>query len=390
MAFHDHLQHEIAFQRFTEEQELNENRDMQQRLPPPTWLNNVNVNARQQNFLDSEKSVDRNRSESNCESEDLREYKADILGHPLYDQLLSAHVSCLRIATPVDQLPRIDAQLQQSQRVVEKYSALAHNGVVDEKELDQFMYEAFGEPDLSWSGSAGGSCNSYGICSEPKLKLSSSFLNFYFLINTHYVLLLCAFKEQLQQHVRVHAMEAVMACWDLEQSLQSLTGVSPGEGTGATMSDDEDDQAESNANLYEGSLDGGETLGFGPLVPTESERSLMERVRHELKHELKQGYKEKIVDIREEILRKRRAGKLPGDTTSLLKAWWQSHSKWPYPTEEDKARLVQETGLQLKQINNWFINQRKRNWHTNNPSSSSNSKSKRKSSAGETSNQSFM
>lgn len=45
--------------------------------------------------------------------------------------------------------------------------------------------------------------------------------------------------------------------------------------------------------------------------------------------------------------------------------------------EEDKARLVQETGLQLKQINNWFINQRKRNWHTN-PSSSSGSKSKRK------------
>ena len=44
------------------------------------------------------------------------------------------------------------------------------------------------------------------------------------------------------------------------------------------------------------------------------------------------GYKEKIVDIREEILRKRRAGKLPGDTTSVLKAWWHSHSKWPYPT----------------------------------------------------------
>ena len=44
------------------------------------------------------------------------------------------------------------------------------------------------------------------------------------------------------------------------------------------------------------------------------------------------GYKEKIVDIREEILRKRRAGKLPGDSTSVLKAWWQSHSKWPYPT----------------------------------------------------------
>lgn len=53
---------------------------------------------------------------------------------------------------------------------------------------------------------------------------------------------------------------------------------------------------------------------------------------------------------------------------SMLKFWFQ---------EDDKARLVQETGLQLKQINNWFINQRKRNWH-NNPSSSSALKSKRK------------
>ena len=145
MAFHDHLQHEIAFQRFTEEQQLTENRDMQQqRVVPPTWLNNVNANLRQQNFLHqlqpdaTEKSMDRNRTDSNCESDDLKEYKADILGHPFYDQLLSAHVSCLRIATPVDQLPRIDAQLQQSQRVVDKYSGLG-NGVVDDKELDHFM-----------------------------------------------------------------------------------------------------------------------------------------------------------------------------------------------------------------------------------------------------------
>ncbi|PPE00379.1 hypothetical protein GOBAR_DD02617 [Gossypium barbadense] len=262
-------------------------------------------------------------------------YKAEVLAHPLYEQLLSAHVACLRIATPVDQLPRIDAQLAQSQHVVAKYSALgggAQGLVGDDKELDQFM--------------------------------------------THYVLLLCSFKEQLQQHVRVHAMEAVMACWEIEQSLQSLT-VSLGEGTGATMSDDDEEQIDSDANLFDGSMEGPDSLGFGPLVPTESERSLMERVRQELKHELKQGYKEKIVDIREEILRKRRAGKLPGDTTSVLKAWWQSHSKWPYPTEEDKAKLVQETGLQLKQINNWFINQRKRNWHSS-PSTSTVLKNKRK------------
>jgi hypothetical protein len=45
--------------------------------------------------------------------------------------------------------------------------------------------------------------------------------------------------------------------------------------------------------------------------------------------------------------------------------------------EDDKARLVQKTGLQLKQINNWFINQRKRNWHSNPTSSGEKTKKKR-------------
>lgn len=39
-----------------------------------------------------------------------------------------------------------------------------------------------------------------------------------------YLLVLCSFKEQLQQHVRVHAVEAVMACREIEQNLQALTG----------------------------------------------------------------------------------------------------------------------------------------------------------------------
>ncbi|KAJ0030616.1 hypothetical protein Pint_14701 [Pistacia integerrima] len=409
--------------------------------PPPTPHHQLTVDHHQGSV-----SAPNNNSDSNNSREDWESVKckAEILGHPLYEQLFTAHVSCLRIATPVDQLPRIDAQLGQSQDVMAKYSALGNGAghLVDSKELDQFMGDVKRVVSffkwmmmmkkkmmmiLRWGvlcenlfvddhlvvflhlmdGSVGCYCDTRILMAQF---IFSNYQHPCFLLcdengcyhaedKTHYVLLLYSFKDQLQQHVRVHAMEAVMACWELEQSLQSLTGVSPGEGTGATMSDDDEDQADSDLNLYDGSLDGTDSMGFGPLVPTETERSLMERVRLELKHELKQvrcinyfgvllhgatdpissfqGYKEKIVDIREEILRKRRAGKLPGDTTSLLKAWWQSHAKWPYPTEEDKAKLVQETGLQLKQINNWFINQRKRNWHSN-PSSSTSSKTKRK------------
>ncbi|KAK6783239.1 hypothetical protein RDI58_021036 [Solanum bulbocastanum] len=265
--------------------------------------------------------------------------KGEIAIHPLYEQLLSAHVACLRVATPIDQLPLIDAQLSQSHHLLRSYASsqqqqqqhhsLSHH---ERQELDNFLAQ--------------------------------------------YLLVLCSFKEQLQQHVRVHAVEAVMACREIEQNLQLLTGATLGEGTGATMSDDED-ELQMDFSLDVSGGDAHDLMGMGFGLPTESERSLMERVRQELKIELKQGFRSRIEDVREEILRKRRAGKLPGDTTTVLKNWWQQHSKWPYPTEDDKAKLVEETGLQLKQINNWFINQRKRNWHSNSQSVTS-LKSKRK------------
>ncbi|XP_059638834.1 homeobox protein HD1 [Cornus florida] len=268
--------------------------------------------------------------------EQHRQLKGEIATHPLYEQLLAAHVACLRVATPIDQLPLIEAQVTQSHHLLRSYASQQHH-------------------------------NSHTLSPHERQELDN-FL-------AQYLLVLCSFKEQLQQHVRVHAVEAVMACREIEQNLQALTGVTLSEGTGATMSDDEDElQMDFSLDQSGG---GNDMMGFGPLLPTESERSLMERVRQELKIELKQGFKSRIEDVREEILRKRRAGKLPGDTTSVLKNWWQQHSKWPYPTEDDKAKLVEETGLQLKQINNWFINQRKRNWHSNSQSATA-LKSKRK------------
>ena len=48
-----------------------------------------------------------------------------------------------------------------------------------------------------------------------------------------------------------------------------------------------------------------------------------------------QGYRSRIEDIREEIRRKERAVKLRKGATTVLKAWWQSHSDRPFPTVQN-------------------------------------------------------
>ncbi|KAK7278013.1 hypothetical protein RJT34_23034 [Clitoria ternatea] len=82
----------------------------------------------------------------------------------------------------------------------------------------------------------------------------------------------------------------------------------------------------------------------------------------ELKEMLLRKYGGYLSSLRKEFLKKRKKGKLPKDARMVLLDWWNTHYKWPYPTEEEKVQLSGVTGLDQKQINNWFINQRKRHW----------------------------
>ncbi|KAG4907315.1 hypothetical protein JHK82_055978 [Glycine max] len=82
----------------------------------------------------------------------------------------------------------------------------------------------------------------------------------------------------------------------------------------------------------------------------------------ELKEMLLRKYGGYLSSLRKEFLKKRKKGKLPKDARMILMDWWNTHYRWPYPTEEEKVQLSEMTGLDQKQINNWFINQRKRHW----------------------------
>uniref|UniRef100_A0A7S4N701 Homeobox domain-containing protein n=3 Tax=Odontella aurita TaxID=265563 RepID=A0A7S4N701_9STRA len=61
---------------------------------------------------------------------------------------------------------------------------------------------------------------------------------------------------------------------------------------------------------------------------------------------------------------KKKTTSLPAKTVEYLKAWMMSpeHVAHPYPTEQEKAQIMADTGIEMKQLTNWFVNNRKRYW----------------------------
>ena len=53
-------------------------------------------------------------------------------------------------------------------------------------------------------------------------------------------------------------------------------------------------------------------------------------------------------------------GSLPKESRDVLKDWVFQHISNPYPTEYEKNLLAEQAGLTILQVNNWFINTRRR------------------------------
>ncbi|XP_071932458.1 homeobox protein knotted-1-like 1 isoform X3 [Coffea arabica] len=120
-----------------------------------------------------------------------------------------------------------------------------------------------------------------------------------------------------------------------------------------------------STNYYsdEAGVTSDEDLSCGEVEVAESqESSAAGQGESELKEMLMRKYSGYLSSLRKEFLKKRKKGKLPKDARIALLDWWNTHYRWPYPTEEEKNKLSEATGLDQKQINNWFINQRKRHW----------------------------
>uniref|UniRef100_A0A2R8ZG49 Homeobox domain-containing protein n=1 Tax=Pan paniscus TaxID=9597 RepID=A0A2R8ZG49_PANPA len=64
-------------------------------------------------------------------------------------------------------------------------------------------------------------------------------------------------------------------------------------------------------------------------------------------------------DLDQERRRNKKRGIFPKVATNIMRAWLFQHLSHPYPSEEQKKQLAQDTGLTILQVNN-FINARRR------------------------------
>ncbi|CAI0446602.1 unnamed protein product [Linum tenue] len=271
------------------------------------------------------------------EEDDRNMIKWQIAGHPLYPSLVSAHIDCQKVGAPPEVVSLLEEIMDMRSSSSSSSSTAAHNSSSCSNNVDHHImmindHTIGGAPDR-----------------DPEL---DRFME-------SYCELLHSYKEELSKPFQ----EATSFLTTMESQLTNLckltskalaAAVSSSSQSAANDHDQgQEEHAESSHNYYQEQ----QPLGGGSS-------------RRELREMLQRKYSGYLSNLRKEFMKKRKPGKLPKDATAALLEWWTQHRRWPYPTEEEKVKLSETTGLDQKQINNWFINQRKRHWRPSQDSSS--------------------
>lgn len=235
---------------------------------------------------------------SSSGSHEVDAIKAKIISHPQYTNLLEAYLACQKVGAP----PEVAARLAAAQQEFEARQRASFSTCRDpskDPELDQFM-EAYYD-------------------------------------------MLVKYREELTRPVQ----EAMDFMRRIEAQLNVL-------GNGRVNVFSTDDKSEGVGSSEEDQENSGGETELPEIDPRAEDR--------ELKNHLLKKYSGYLSSLKQELSKKKKKGKLPKEARQKLLSWWELHYKWPYPSESEKVALAEATGLDQKQINNWFINQRKRHW----------------------------
>lgn len=239
------------------------------------------------------------RQETERSNEGDEALKARIIAHPQYSSLLQAYMDCQKVGAPAEVVARMTAVRQDFEARQRANSSTCRESSKD-PELDQFM-EAYYD-------------------------------------------MLVKYREELTRPLQ-EAMEFMRR---IESQLNLLT-TSP-----LRIFNSDDPKCEGVGSSEEDQDNSGGETEVTEIDPRAEDR--------ELKNHLLRKYSGYLSSLKQELSKKKKKGKLPKDARQKLLTWWELHYKWPYPSETEKVALAESTGLDQKQINNWFINQRKRHW----------------------------
>ncbi|MED6157062.1 hypothetical protein PIB30_019898 [Stylosanthes scabra] len=239
-----------------------------------------------------------NQSSNNGEVEAI---KAKIIAHPQYSNLLEAYMDCQKVGAPPEVAARLVAARQEFEARQQRSSSVISSRESSNKdpELDQFM-EAYYD-------------------------------------------MLVKYREELTRPIQ----EAMDFMRRIETQLNMLCNNGP-------LRIFQDEKCEGIGSSEEEQENSGGETEVAEIDPRAEDR--------ELKNHLLRKYSGYLSSLKQELSKKKKKGKLPKEARQKLLNWWELHYKWPYPSESEKVALAESTGLDQKQINNWFINQRKRHW----------------------------
>ncbi|KAH9776240.1 homeobox protein knotted-1-like 6 [Citrus sinensis] len=262
--------------------------------------------------------------------------RAQIASHPLYPKLLQAYIDCQKvgaspeIANVLDDIRREGNLLRYIGEVqIRSLEALRRSIVVFEQYGDaakQPLQRCFQKPWFRLAENVAHFSKVNRLTRQKKILVSDCFTraSSYDMMASEFAAVPASTPPQLP--LPQHAYE---------NHSQSPDEADPG-------------------GSWEEDLSGGET--------EVSECFRMPPVDRETKDNLIRKYGGYISTLKHEFSKKKKKGKLPKEARQILFDWWNLHYNWPYPTEADKVALAESTGLDQRQINNWFINQRKRHW----------------------------
>ncbi|KAI3680493.1 hypothetical protein L6452_35264 [Arctium lappa] len=233
--------------------------------------------------------------------------RSKIMSHPHYPRLLSAYLNCQKIGAPPEVVERLEEACRAS--VVAAMSSRSGSA--------------------GTSDGGGGGMNMMIIGQDPAL---DQFMEAY-----------CEMLIKYEQELSKPFKEAMLFLSRVESQFKAIS-ISTSASGGCEGGMDKNGSSEEEADVNNNNL----------VDPQAEDR--------ELKGQLLRKYSGYLGSLKQEFMKKRKKGKLPKEARQQLLDWWTRHYKWPYPSEAQKLALAESTGLDQKQINNWFINQRKRHW----------------------------